>query len=369
VTWWRYGAVAVVDGGVTVIGDDAAAVERLADALRREPRQLSCQLSRFEPAEPDSVHLAHIRRILGLISEGSLYQVNLARCFVGRASGSALSLYARLFANARVPFGFALELDGKARICGASPELCLEHRANGTLVTRPIKGTRPRGRDDASDLAQIRELESDPKEQAELVMVVDLERNDLGMVSERGSVEVLSAGETETYEALHHRVATVRSRLRAGVSREELLRAFLPSGSVTGTPKLSAMQQIAQLERERRGLYTGAIGYIGQDGGLRLAMAIRTLVVEAEGTSRYFAGGGIVADSCPEREVDETRWKSSQLLGAHPVSEGRSGDTPANRQSSERTFAENWADWLGSCTEEGESICCTETPASLVAGP
>jgi anthranilate/para-aminobenzoate synthase component I len=185
-------------------------------------------------------------------------------------------------------------------------------------------------------------------------MVVDLERNDLGRVSVTGSVEVLSPGEIETYETVHHRVATIRSVLADSIAREELLRAFLPSGSVTGTPKVAAMQHIARLERQRRGLYTGALGYLAQDGGLRLAMVIRTLTVEEDGHARYLAGGGIVADSQPEREVLETRWKSEQLF---------TRQTPL--ASHEQSFAENWADWLGSSTDEGDRIPRSDVSAQL----
>jgi anthranilate/para-aminobenzoate synthase component I len=346
VQWWRYGAVVIVDQQVTVVGDDEGAVRRLFTAIHAEPSPEQTQVSPFAPDELDSVHVERIRQILTRISEGQLYQCNIARGFFGKVEGSAFALYRRLFGRAKVPFGFALELPENVRLLGASPELCLEHRANGTLLTRPIKGTRPRGRTMDEDQAFIEDLSTDPKELAELNMVVDLERNDLGRVSVTGTVKVLSAGEIETYETLHHRVATIRSLLKASVSREELLRAFLPSGSVTGTPKVAAMQQIARLERQRRGLYTGALGYLAHDGGLCLAMAIRTLVVERGGQACYLAGGGIVADSKPEREVLETRWKSEQLL----CSSGPDGATFRH------SFAKNWADWLGSSTDERDRI-------------
>jgi anthranilate/para-aminobenzoate synthase component I len=353
VQWWRYGAVVIVDEQVTVVGDDEAAVRRLFEAIHAEPTPQSCSLSPFAPADADDAHVSRIRDVLDLISQGELYQANLARGFHGKVEGTAFGLYQRLFGRAKVPFGYALELDNQARIVGASPELCLEHRANGTLLTRPIKGTRPRGRDRDEDLANINELSSDPKEHAELNMVVDLERNDLGRVSVVGSVEVLSPGEIESYEAVHHRVATVRSIIGEGVTREELLRAFLPSGSVTGTPKVAAMQNIARLELQRRGLYTGALGYIAHDGGLRLAMVIRTLTVEPDGHACYLAGGGIVADSQPEREVLETRWKSEQIFLSQRT-----------KHTGEQSFVENWADWLGSSTDEGDRISQRVTTSS-----
>jgi anthranilate/para-aminobenzoate synthase component I len=205
-------------------------------------------------------------------------------------------------------------------VAGSSPELFLDLSASGRLLTGPIKGTRPRGADAVSDRAFRRDLSSDPKEQAELMMVVDVERNDLGRVARTGSVRVLGPPRVETFGNVHHRVARVTARLAQGVSRNALLEATLPSGSVTGAPKIRAMEVIAELESERRGLYTGAVGSLGYDGTLRLAMAIRTLTRRG-GVAHYFAGGGIVADSVVEREVTETRWKAAQLerlLGPDP---------------------------------------------------
>jgi anthranilate/para-aminobenzoate synthase component I len=190
-------------------------------------------------------------------------------------------------------------------------------------------------------------------------MVIDLERNDLSRLSRLGTVEVVSAGDIESFESVHHRVATVRSHLAPGVSREELLRSFLPSGSVTGTPKRAAMRLIARLEPQRRGLYTGAVGYLAQDGGLRLAMAIRTLVVDRDAQATYYSGGGIVADSVAEREVLETRWKAEQVLRSGVTAsaswcDGQPSDgTPCVRPGGPKS-AENWADWLGSSTTDGE---------------
>jgi anthranilate/para-aminobenzoate synthase component I len=156
------------------------------------------------------------------------------------------------------------------------------------------------------------ELDQDPKERAELVMIVDVERNDLGRVAEIGSVRLLRAPRVVTLPTVHHRVATVSSRLRPDITRTELLEVTLPSGSVTGAPKVRAMEVIARLEPHRRGLYTGAFGVLCHDGSLVLAMAIRTLT-ERGGQAHYFAGGGIVADSEPAREVEETQWKGVQI--------------------------------------------------------
>jgi anthranilate/para-aminobenzoate synthase component I len=155
-------------------------------------------------------------------------------------------------------------------------------------------------------------LDADPKERAELAMVIDVERNDLGRIAVPGSVELIGRPRVITRGTVHHREATLRARLRPGLGRADLVRAMLPSGSVTGAPKVRAMEVIAALEAERRGLYTGALGAVFGDGTLRLSMAIRTLTVR-DGEGHYFAGGGIVADSDPVRELEETRWKALQL--------------------------------------------------------
>lgn len=347
--WWRYEAVVLIGSHVEVVGDDAESVERLSRQLDLSSAMESAQLEWIGSSEDDALHAERIRRILEGIANGAYYQVNLARSFHFVANGSALALYQRLFERAAVPFGFALDAGEGRRIVGASPELCLEVTANGSLLTRPIKGTRPRGASAREDLEQISQLTSDPKELAELNMVIDLERNDLGRIAESGSVEVISAGEVESYEAVHHRVATVRAKMRPQTSRHDLLTSFMPSGSVTGTPKRAAMQTIAALETERRGLYTGAMGYLAQDGTLRLAMAIRTLVVNGTGQAAYHSGGGIVADSVAAREITETRWKAQQLLDLFPV-RGSQPRPPAGPPVG-RNLAENWADWTGSCTE------------------
>lgn len=185
-------------------------------------------------------------------------------------------------------------------------------------------------------------LASDPKGIAELSMVIDLERNDLGRISRTGSVAVLHAGAIETHGPVHHRVATLTARLKPEVTRTKLLAAFLPSGSVTGAPKVRAMELIATLESERRGLYTGAYGWLGHDGSLRLAMAIRTLVANHLNEGHFFAGGGIVADSSPQQEVEETRWKSLQILEIS-TRDNYELKPPSNPAPWVNDGAENWS--------------------------
>jgi anthranilate/para-aminobenzoate synthase component I len=230
-----------------------------------------------------------------------------------RLRGDRLSLFASLAAAAPAPWAFYQDL-GAAVVCGASPELALSVRGDA-LRTCPIKGTRPRGLHAAEDARSAQELDADPKERAELVMAVDVHRNDLGRVAVPGSVSagdpLMLAGKT-----VWSRGAEVRATRAPARSLEDVLRATLPCGSVTGAPKVRAMEVIARLEASRRGAYTGAFGYVAADGSSSLAVAIRTLEiakVEPEDDACYFAGGGIVADSVPERELEETRWKAVQL--------------------------------------------------------
>ncbi|HMA96333.1 MAG TPA: anthranilate synthase component I family protein [Polyangiaceae bacterium] len=346
--WWRYGAVAVIRDRVEILGDDQRAVNRLARRLSAEHHPESVRLRYLGASESERVHASRVSRVLEAISRGELYQVNLARTFNFNACGSPIGLFQRLFQHSKVPFGFAIDAGKGRAVVGASPELCLEICPDGRLLARPIKGTRPRGDSAAEDAERLQELCTDPKELAELNMVIDLVRNDLARVSETGTVAVISSGESESFEAVHHRVATVCAQMRPSVSTPDALRAFLPSASVTGAPKIAAMQMIGQLETNRRGLYTGAFGCVCFDGSVRLAMAIRTLVVDSTGAGQYHSGGGIVADSDPGQEVQETRWKAHQLLFANATAEQppRSEGLPSSRPP-----AKNWADWMGSGIE------------------
>lgn len=341
--WWRYPAVVVVERDVRVVGEDPSSVARLAAILVEEPRVHAGSIESVTAVDSDAEHGHRVRCILSAIARGEVYQVNLARRFRFEAEGAALSLLLLLSKRCRAPFGFGFTMDDGTRIAGISPELCLSLSAEGWLLTRPIKGTCPRGRSEQEDLALGRALSDDPKERAELAMVVDLERNDLSRIAEVGTVRVLSAAALETFDSVHHRTASVVGRLRAGVTRTELLSAFLPSGSVTGTPKIAAMRMIAQLEPARRGLYCGAYGYLAHDGSLRLGMAIRTLVATSSGVGEYFSGGGIVADSLAEREVAETGWKSRVIV--EPCTPPGQPDPSRPPGWSFCRTAENWAGW------------------------
>jgi len=312
--WVRYAAVAVIDSsGVRVVGDDRDRTRDLALRLREPAAAGEVELSVLGAFEAPALHRARIARALEHIRAGDLYQVNLARRFELRVHGAPWDLLAKLSERGRPPFAAAFSW-GDLDLVSLSPELFLNIDTYGSVLTSPIKGTRPRGATPAQDAELISELDSDPKERAELTMVLDVERNDLARLARPGSVELVAPPHVETHGTVHHRVATLRAALRASVTRADVLSGMLPSGSVTGAPKVRAMDLIAELEAERRGLYTGAFGYIAYDGTVELGMAIRTLSVR-NGIGHYWAGGGIVADSDPEREVQETLWKAEALLG------------------------------------------------------
>lgn len=314
--WKQYRGVVKITHEVQVISADPRVREELRERLRQGVRRAGAprpaRLALAAPPEPGAVHVARIARALESIRAGDLYQVNLARRFELEVEGSAVELLAALCRRGVPPQALAFDWS-ELRVAMASPELFLALEPTGRVSTRPIKGTRPRVADPAADRALAAALDADPKERAELAMVIDVERNDLGRLAVPGSVRLSAEPAVESHATVHHRAATVEALLRPGVTREELLLATLPSGSVTGAPKIRAMELIRDLEPARRGLYTGAAGFLREDGGLELGMVIRT--VTAQGTrGAYYAGGGIVADSDPEREVEETLWKAAALV-------------------------------------------------------
>lgn len=307
------GAAMILRRYAGVIRRDArtgiAAVEGDVDlALAGSIAPASLDLS---PVDDDAAHAARIRRAIELIANGDLYVVNLARTFEGRTDATATELLATMLSRTSAPYAAAMSF-GDHALASTSPELFLDIH-NNIIKTTPIKGTRPRGVDAASDRARVLELAADPKERAELTMIVDLERNDLGRVADVGSVRVPSDARIETTQTVHHRMCDVVAR--SSRSLGSIVTALFPSGSVTGAPKIRAMEVIADLERDRRGAYCGAIFALGA-GYARAAMAIRTVLVE-RGRAVYHAGGGIVDGSDPDREVAETMWKARQVLSPH----------------------------------------------------
>jgi len=254
-----------------------------------------------------------VARILAYLAAGDIYQVNLTQPFTAPLFAPAWVLAAHLARRHPVPYGAYIDF-GKAQLVANSPELFLRRRGR-CVETQPIKGTRPRGDRPGRDAALVAELLADPKERAEHVMIVDLERNDLGRVCETGSVVVERYAAVESHPTVHHLVSTVAGRLRHDVGLADLLRATFPGGSITGAPKVRAMEIIRELEPWPRERYTGAFGFLDPRGDLELALAIRTATVSG-GVVRYHAGGGIVADSDPERELAETWLKTAALRRA-----------------------------------------------------
>jgi para-aminobenzoate synthetase component I len=262
---------------------------------------------------PRDDYLAEVRRVIEYIHAGDVFQVNLSQRLLAPLAEHPLDLYGRLRERCPSPYGCYFDL-GDFQILSASPEQFLKVD-DGEVVTRPIKGTRPRGRTPDEDAALLRDLTTNPKDRAENVMIVDLLRNDLGRVCEFGTIRVPKVCEVETYNYVHHLVSEVRGKLRADRTPFDLLRAAFPGGSVTGAPKVRAMEIIAELEPTARGPYCGSVGFIGFDGAMESNILIRTFTA-GRGWLQFPVGGGIVADSDPEREYEETLHKAAGLLRA-----------------------------------------------------
>lgn len=259
---------------------------------------------------------AAVQRVIDYILAGDIYQANLSQCFSARLAptDSPWALYRRLRARSPAPFAAYLAW-GRQVLASASPERFLRLDAGGQVETRPIKGTRPRGATAAEDERLAAELLASPKDRAENVMIVDLLRNDLSRVCREHSVTVPALCALESYASVHHLVSTVQGQLREGLGAVDLLRATFPGGSVTGAPKIRAMEIIAELEPTRRGPYCGSVAWLGHDGAMDSSIVIRSYAIHGR-TLRFQAGGGIVADSDPAAEYDETLAKARALLDA-----------------------------------------------------
>lgn len=268
------------------------------------------------PLRPDldaAAYAEAIRRIRAYIAAGDVYQVNFTQRFTAPFSGSAAGLHARLRALSPAPHAAYLDF-GDHQIVSSTPERLL--RVSGKrLETRPIKGTIARLASPAADAANRARLLASAKDHAELLMIVDLARNDLGRVAAPGSVRVEARHDLESYATVHHLVATVSAELAPGLDRFDALRALHPGGSITGAPKIRAMQIIAELEPVPRHAYTGALGYLGYDGDADLAIAIRTITC-AGGLAAYHVGGGITWDSDASAEYEETLHKGRAMMQA-----------------------------------------------------
>jgi anthranilate/para-aminobenzoate synthase component I len=318
VGWLGYEACAEIGGGLPT-RDDATGMP--SGVLLVEPRRCAC-----EPTEPlrsisgasprwsldDARFRACVQEIRERIEAGDVYQVSLSRRLtVDRFAGTMDDLLAASCIGG-IPIYLARMRFGWGELLTASMELLLRRRGS-ELETRPIKGTRRRGSSEVRDRELVAELDGDPKERAELAMIVDLERNDFGRVCEAGSVRVVDPGSVHTFPTVHHRIARVTGRLDPSLEWWDALAAIVPGGSVTGCPKIAAMAVIAELESVPRGPYTGALGVISGAGDLEMTLPIRSAWSVGE-TLELAAGCGIVWESVPESEELESRIKIARWL-------------------------------------------------------
>jgi aminodeoxychorismate synthase component I len=288
------------------VGDLWSKIERasLATGVIGTPPSFSPEMTREQ-------YCAMVARAQEFIAAGDIYQVNLAHRFSAPWQGEAFAFYEALRHYSPAPHAAYLALHGRT-ILSSSPELFL--KISGRAIrTRPIKGTRPRRGEPHADTLSAYDLRTSPKEAAELVMITDLERNDLGQVCEYGSVAVSELLKLERFEQVFHLVSTVEGQLRPEIDHTTALRACFPGGSITGAPKKRAREIIAELEPTPRGLYTGALGWFGFNGESQFNIAIRTVVLEGE-HAHFHVGAGIVADSVPEKEWQETLDKAAGIL-------------------------------------------------------
>jgi anthranilate synthase component 1 len=255
-----------------------------------------------------------VERAKEYIRAGDIFQVVLSQRFESQFNGEPLDFYRCLRFINPSPYMFCLKFGGDFALVGSSPEMHVR-LVNNTIEIRPIAGTRTRGVTPAQDEANAAELLADPKERSEHIMLVDLARNDVGRVAEFGTVRVTEFMEIERYSHVMHIVSNVVGRSRAGCTAFDVVRATFPAGTVSGAPKIRAMQIISELENVRRGCYAGAIGYFGFDGNIDSCIALRCAVLK-NGQAYFQAGAGIVADSNPEREYEETVNKARAMMKA-----------------------------------------------------
>ena len=291
------------------IESEARELARASSAAGRIPAPLA--VARIMEEDP-AAYLERVRRGKEYIRAGDIYQTNLSRPWrVELREADVGLLYERLRSVNPAPFAALAQWRGGV-VLSSSPER-LARVAGRRIETRPIAGTRPRSRQPGEDAREIAALVAHPKERAEHIMLIDLERNDLGRVCEAGTVRVEELMSIESYAHVHHIVSNVTGTLRGDVTLVDALRAVFPGGTITGCPKFRCMQIIAELEREGRGAYTGSLGLLGRDGSMDFNILIRTLTLAGR-TIEFRAGAGIVADSDPERELEECRAKARGLL-------------------------------------------------------
>lgn len=259
-------------------------------------------------------YMARVDAIRGGIARGDYYQLNLVQRFQCKAPENLPATYLRLRRENPAPYAAYLDA-GQTVVLSSSPESFIQLSSDGTIRTSPIKGTRPRGESELEDEAKRTELLASSKEKAELLMIVDLLRNDLGRISAPGTVAVDRLHAIQSFANVHHLVGEIRGQIIAGTTLRSLLRATFPGGSITGAPKVSAMRAIEHLEPHRRGIGMGSIGYFSSHGGIGLNIAIRTIICH-RGSAYISVGAGIVSDSDPRAEYDETITKARPLFAA-----------------------------------------------------
>jgi len=308
------------------IDELVARLERPLTALPYEERASPCgRKPRIASNMARAEFIAKVERAKEYIVAGDIIQVVISQRFQRPTGAHPFAVYRALRTVNPSPYMYYLEL-GDCQIVGASPEL-LVRVEDGVVATHPIAGTRPRGRDPEEDRALEEELRGDEKEKAEHVMLLDLGRNDIGRVSEPGTVQVSQLMDVERYSHVMHLVSHVSGRLRSEMTPYDALRACFPAGTVSGAPKIRAMEIIAELEPEQRGPYAGAVGYFDLSGNLDTAITIRTVVMK-DGVAHVQAGGGIVFDSVPEREYQESVNKAQALMRAIEQAEAAAASAP-----------------------------------------
>ncbi|VAV88926.1 Para-aminobenzoate synthase, aminase component, partial [hydrothermal vent metagenome] len=267
--------------------------------------------------ETDAEIAAKVAKTIEYIEAGDIFQANISRAFLALLpkKHSPFDLFRQMSRASLAPFSAYFRLDKTRAVLSNSPERFLAVDKTGQIQTHPIKGTRPRGNSKAEDEHLAQALQNSAKDKAENLMIVDLMRNDLSKVCEAGSVKVPELFALQSYANVHHLVSTVRGQLRAGTTAADILRACFPPGSITGAPKIRAMQIIHQLEQVQRGPYCGALGYISNSGQMDFNVLIRTMQLQVrpdgDWDAVFRAGGGIVADSKPLDETKEMRDKAS----------------------------------------------------------
>ncbi|MGL4711520.1 MAG: aminodeoxychorismate synthase component I [Shewanella sp.] len=303
------------------LGEAALDIElnKIQQKIEKKPNAAAFMLTSPWAAQIDKAqYTAKFAAVQAYLHSGDCYQINLTQRFEAHYQGDEWSAYSQLRHANKAPFSAFMRLPQNT-ILSISPERFIQLRGDD-IQTKPIKGTLPRHTDPALDVQAASTLANSPKDRAENVMIVDLLRNDIGKVAAAGSVRVPHLFEIESFPAVHHLVSTVTAKLDSRFTASDLLRAAFPGGSITGAPKIRAMEIIEQLEPSRRSLYCGSMGYLSQDGQMDTSITIRTIVAE-RGKLYCWAGGGIVADSEVDAEYQETFDKISRilpLLGAEP---------------------------------------------------